>query len=64
MDWTINHTPVSELTSAQLFGLIRDAVTQGSLDAQQLRSTGHADMVRKQLDSKILDTRVHAILNG
>jgi len=41
---------VSDLTAADLFVLIRDAVAQGTVDAQTLADTDKADRVRADLE--------------
>ena len=40
----------TELTAGELFELIRDAVVQGTVDAQTHSNTGRADLVRADLE--------------
>ena len=49
-NWENWKNAAAELTASELFELIRDAVVQGTVDAQTYSNTGRADLVRADLD--------------
>ena len=56
-NWEEHTGDVEDLTTADLFRLIRDAVVEGTLDARTISNTGRADLVKKDLEtSKHLPT--------
>ena len=49
-NWNEWENAAMELTASELFEPIRDAVVQGTIDAQTYSNTGRADMVRSDLE--------------
>ncbi len=49
-NWEEHTGHADDLTTAELFALIRDAVIQGTLDANTMQNTGRANQVRANLE--------------
>ncbi len=51
-DWTSIDLPTGDLTQAELFELIRDAVITGNIDSTTMVNTGRADQIRSMMNQK------------
>lgn len=49
-NWTEHTGEAEDLSTAELFELIRDAVVQGTIDARTMANTGQADLVKAQIE--------------